>query len=212
MRWGSFISKHVNIFLYLFLFFIFLFEVNHLPINILASLVKLFLNNTFFFFWMSRRHFRLMMSLHVSDISIMRKRAGCGGLGSSRYTLQWWESRRKGDRGYVCTPCIANYSLRAEGRKLWNAHRENCTGAVYICVLPWRGINSTSTLLLFGFLQNTESWTRQGRDKCVWKGDNMIRSVLRRQSVFFCFFCLFGGVFWGGGVLQCNLLKLEKAP
>lgn len=153
-----------------------------------------------------------MMSLHVSDISIMRKRAGCGRLGSSRYTLQWWESRRKGDRGYVCTPCIGNYSLRAEGRKLWNAHRENCTGAVYICVLPWRGINSTSTLLLFGFLQNTESWTRQGRDKCVWKGDNMIRSVLRRQSVFFRvfwgFFVSFS--FFGGGGCSVICLNLKK--
>lgn len=39
----------------------------------------------------------------------------------------------------------------------------------------------------------------------------MIRSVLRRQSVFFpVFLGFFVSFFWGG--LQCNLLKLEKAP
>lgn len=43
----------------------------------------------------------------------------------------------------------------------------------------------------------------------------MIRSVLRRQSVFFRVFLGFFvsfSFFFGGGVLQCNLLKLEKAP
>lgn len=40
----------------------------------------------------------------------------------------------------------------------------------------------------------------------------MIRSVLRRQSVFFRVFLGFFVSFFGGGGLQCNLLKLEKAP
>lgn len=41
----------------------------------------------------------------------------------------------------------------------------------------------------------------------------MIRSVLRRQSVFFrVFLGFFVSFFFGGGGLQCNLLKLEKAP
>lgn len=40
----------------------------------------------------------------------------------------------------------------------------------------------------------------------------MIRSVLRRQSVFFRGFLGVFVSFWEGGGLQCNLLKLEKAP
>lgn len=153
------------IFFYICFYFIFLFEVNHLPINILASLVKLFLNNTFFFFfWMSRRHFRLMMSLHVSDISIMRKRAGCGRLGSSRYTLQWWESRRKGDRGYVCTPCIGN--LKCTQGKL---HR----GCVYLCFTLKRDQLHIYSAAFWIFAEHRKLDQTRQRQVCVkgWQHD-----------------------------------------
>lgn len=70
-----------------------------------------------------------MMSLHASDISVMRKQAGCGGLGWESVYPAVMTDERAGEKD---TQPICVYSVHCKsftgsrgGEKLGDAHGEN---------------------------------------------------------------------------------------
>lgn len=63
-----------------------------------------------------------MISLHVFDISVMRKQACCGQLGIGLYTLQWWKMIAQKDKSSVL---IELQIVRMEQVKIGNTQKEN---------------------------------------------------------------------------------------
>ncbi len=124
-----------------------------------------------------------MMSLHVSDIGVMRKQTGCGQLCGSLYPAV-----TRDERSYrsAVGRCIANSPQGSRGKKNWKCtQRKSNRGCVYLCFIMKRrssphGLKQQSLC--------SKSWTSQ-------RGESVIGSVSERRESFLC----------------CNLLKRGKA-